>query len=183
VKLVLIRAKWYKNDVSSRNASTILVQDECGIQRVLVKAFLKDDQMKHEPFVFPEHCNQVFLVPNKLHPHWQLVVNTKVCRERPTIPKPLQKVTTSGAGTSQSREDVGNEGPTVESDSEGDNDSDQVPSTNKEDMYPKDIITYKRRLHHPLVVENYILKSSVEDDVLSDEENTSNMGDFPTIET
>jgi hypothetical protein len=183
VKPIFIQAKWYKNDMSPRHASTILVQDKCGIQRVLAKAFLKDDQVKHKPFVFPEHCNQVFLVPDRLHPHWQLVVDTEVHRTRPTIPRPPQEVTASGAGTSQSQEEDGNEGPTVESDSEGESDMGKMPSTNEEGIYLEEIITYKRRLYHPLVVENHILKGSVVDDVLSNKENAPNMGDFPTIET
>jgi hypothetical protein len=42
VKPVLIKAKWYKNNGSAHRASTELVDDECGIQRVLTNEFMKD---------------------------------------------------------------------------------------------------------------------------------------------
>jgi hypothetical protein len=57
VKLVLIKAKWYPNNVRPGRASTKLVDDECGIQRVLANKFMRDDLVQHEPFVWPREYN------------------------------------------------------------------------------------------------------------------------------
>jgi hypothetical protein len=96
VKVVLFRGKWYDNNGRPPSrASTSLVMDECGIQRVLAKEFMKDNLMKHEPFVFPEDCNQVFLVPDRINKHWQLVVDTEVRRTRPSLPPAIKEVTVS----------------------------------------------------------------------------------------
>jgi hypothetical protein len=183
VEPVLIRTKWYKNDASPQHASTILVQDEYGIQRVKAQAFLREDLVRHELFVFPKHYNQVFLVPDRLHAHWQLVVDREVCRERPTLLRAPQEVTTSGEGTLQSREEDGNEGLTVESDSEGEVDIGKIPSNNEEGIYQEEIITYNRRFCQPLALENHTLEGTVEEDVQSDEENVPIVDDFSTIET
>jgi hypothetical protein len=64
VRPVLIKAKWFDNNGKPGRPSTTLIQDECGIQRVLAKEFMKDHLFTHEPFIFPEQCNQVFLVPD-----------------------------------------------------------------------------------------------------------------------
>jgi hypothetical protein len=36
-KPVVLKVKWFKNNASPWRASTTLVQDECGIQRVLIQ--------------------------------------------------------------------------------------------------------------------------------------------------
>jgi hypothetical protein len=183
VEPILIRAKWFKNNAIHGRPSTTLVEDECGIQRVLTTAFMRNDLFRHEPYVFPEQCNQVFLVPDKVHLDWQLVVDTEVRRERPNLPHLPHEVTASGPGTSHSGEDDDFDDPSVESDSEGEPGIDEALGNNDEDMYLEEIITYKRRRKQPIVVENHTLEGSVEDDVLSDEENLPDIPDFPEIET
>jgi hypothetical protein len=78
MKPILLKCKWYNNNVLPQRPSTTLVDDECGVQRVLAKEFLHDHLICHESFVWPEGCNQVFLIPDRLNKHWQLVVDTKV---------------------------------------------------------------------------------------------------------
>jgi hypothetical protein len=182
IRLVLIKAKWYKNNVTPWRDSTTLVQDECGMQRVLVKEFMPDHLVRHEPFVFPEQCNQVFLVPDRLHEDWKLVVDTEVRRDRPNLPMAIQEVSASGPGTSRLEEEADFEGPSVGSDSEGETDVNHIPSTVEEGLYPEEIITYKRRPRNRFIVENHVLEGTVEEDVLSDDEATPDMEDFPEIE-
>jgi hypothetical protein len=55
VKPVLLRVKWYKNNMNPRRGSTTLMADECGIVRVKAQNFLRDDLVRHKPFVFPTH--------------------------------------------------------------------------------------------------------------------------------
>jgi hypothetical protein len=93
VKIVVLKCKWHDNNVRGWRPSKTLVEDECGIQRVLAKKILPDHLWKHEPFVFPDQCNQVFLIPDKLRRHWQLVVDTEVRRERPRVPRFIAPVT------------------------------------------------------------------------------------------
>jgi hypothetical protein len=49
-------------------------------------------------------------------------------------------------------------------------------------LYPDEILTYKRRPRQPIVVEDHTLEGTQEDDVLSDEDNAPDVGDFPEIE-
>jgi hypothetical protein len=120
VKPVLIKGKWYHNDVSPGQQSTTLVQDECGVQRVLARKFLNDHLERHEPFIFPEQCNQVFLIPDRLHENWQLVVDTEVRRTRPILQRPLQEVLVSSDTSPAAGGENVQEGPSVRSDSEDD---------------------------------------------------------------
>jgi hypothetical protein len=80
---------------------------------------MSDHLPSNEPFVFPEQCNQVFLVPDPIHPHWQLVVDTEVRRTRTTPPRAVEEVTVCTPATSHSEDEEGVEGPIVESDSGG----------------------------------------------------------------
>jgi hypothetical protein len=129
VKTVLIRGKWYNNNVSPWRASITLVADECGVQRMYAKNFISDHLVRHEPFVFLEHCNQVFLIPNRMHLHWQLVVDTNVQGRKSIIPIPLQEGTSSGEAFRSTEENQGWDGPSVKSDSEGEIQENTVPST------------------------------------------------------
>jgi hypothetical protein len=142
---VLFRAKWYPNKFNARGVSTTLVMDECGIQRVLAKEFLPDNRVGHEPFVFPQDCNQVFLVRDRLHPHWQLVVDTEVRRSRPNIPIASEEVPVGGQPSSSTVHEEGMEGPTVDSASEGDSDGTDEPAGMDRNMYDEEILTYQRR--------------------------------------
>jgi hypothetical protein len=181
VKPILIKAKWYPNKLTSGGESTTLLQDECGIQRVLAKDFIPDHLLQHEPFVFPEHCNQVFLVPDPIHRHWKLVVDTEVRRHRANLPRQVEEVTISGDGTSGGGDEGILEGPSVGSDSEGEPERDEEPDT-AEDMYPEEILTYKRRPRQSMVVEDHTLEASAVDEVISEDENAPEMGDFAVIE-
>jgi hypothetical protein len=182
VKPVLLKAKWYDNDVTDRRASTTLVQDECGIQRVLAKKFMDDHLVRHEPFVFPAQCNQVFLVPDRLHPDWQLVVDTEVRKMRPTLPKPFEEVTISAERSASVEEDDDIGMATVGSDSEEEGEGENLP---EEFLYPEEILTYKRRPagFQPIRVDSHTLERPIQDDILSDDETAPHMEEFPVIET
>jgi hypothetical protein len=184
-KVVLLRARWYKNNVKPGRASTTLMEDECGIQRVLAKKFMSNHLLRHEPFVFPSQCNQVFLVPDRLKMDWQLVVDTEVRRPRPRIPPRLEELTVQ-IPTSQSTEedDPGYHSPAVESDSEQEPEL-RLTSAPEETLYPEEIITYKRRPRRPrpLGTEYHTVDDSVDGEIISDEETAPQIEEFPIIET
>jgi hypothetical protein len=78
VKQTLIRGQWFRNNESATNASSTLVEDECGYNRVLATALMPSHLIQHEPFVYPLDCNQVFLVDDHLHGNWKIVVDSEV---------------------------------------------------------------------------------------------------------
>jgi hypothetical protein len=184
VRPVLLRAKWYPNDVNERRASTTLVMDECGIQRVKANKFIEDNRVKHEPFVFPHDCNQVFLVPDRLHPEWQLVVDTEVRTSRPRLPFRMEEVTVGGQPYSSAADEEGGEGPSVDSASEGDSECSEEATHMDRNVYQEEIITYQRRKNRPqpIEVDCRTLDGQVEEELLSDDEHAPQEEDFPTIE-
>jgi hypothetical protein len=145
VKPILFKVKWYDNNVSPGRASTKLIYDECGIQCVLAKEFMKDNHDQHEPFVWPVGCNQVFLVPNRLNKHWQLVVDTEVRKSRPTLHMPSDAGTVQSTVVSRGGEEEVEEETLVGSESEEEIETGKGPSTAEEDVYEEEILTYKRR--------------------------------------
>ena len=86
ISIVLFRGMWWNNNVRQYRPSTTYIDDECGFLRILAKDFLPDNLLRHEPFAFPNDCNQVFIVDDRLNPHWKLVVDTDVRKIRPLIP-------------------------------------------------------------------------------------------------
>lgn len=185
VKPVLIKAKWYKNNGSAHRASTKLVDDECGIQHVLTNEFMKDHLVRHEPFVWPCDCNQVFLVPDRLHPHWQLVVDTEVRKTRPTLSTPIHDIHASADTELGGDNDAGSEVAIVESESEGEVQYRNVDRNIGEDIYEEEILTYKRRAQGVQVPQggNQNVDPFEMNAVLSDYENPPEMEDFPVVET
>jgi hypothetical protein len=93
----------------------------------------------------------------------------------------VEEVTISGDGTSGGGDEGILEGPSVGSDSEGEPERDEEPDT-AEDMYPEEILTYKRRPRQSMVVEDHTLEASAVDEVISEDENAPEMGDFAVIE-
>jgi hypothetical protein len=65
------------------------------------------------------------------------------------------------------------EQPTVDSDSEGDGASEKEPISIEENMYLEEIKTYQQRRTRlqPLVVDCHTMDGSVEEELLSNEEN------------
>jgi hypothetical protein len=173
VKPILIKGKWYKNNASGWRQSTTLMQDECGIQRVLAREFLRDELVTHESFVFPEQCNQMFLVPDRLHEDWQLVVDMEVRRTRPSIPRPLEDVIMSPPGSPASEPKEREEDATADSNSDGERETSNRGDNADDEVYPEEILTYKRRPRQiqPTVLECHTVEESVEEDILSDEDN------------
>lgn len=82
VKVTLFRGLWYNNNATVRRKSTTLVEDECGFLRVYAKEFMSSHLLKHEPYVLPKDCNQVFMVEDRLRKHWKIVVDTEVRKTR-----------------------------------------------------------------------------------------------------
>jgi hypothetical protein len=119
-------------------------------------------------------------VPDRLHPHWQLVVDTEVRRTRPTLNRPIHDVHASNdmAVDEEDNEEPG--GALVESDSDGEN---LETSTSKE-IYPEEILTYKRRAWRVQVphVGNHNVDISEMDAVLSEDENAPEVEDFLVVE-
>jgi hypothetical protein len=184
VKVVVLKCKWYDNNVKPWKESTSLVEDECGIMRVLAKAFLKDHLWRHEPFVFPTDCNQVFLIPDRLHRHWQLVVDTEVRRERPTLPSFIAPVIIPGeAGPSTAVETVRAE-ETVVTDSDAEDQEPHHRGRGDEGIYREEILTYRRRPRRrtQIELEYQQLDAHIEDEILSDNEHAPEIEEFPVIE-
>ncbi|KAG0575040.1 hypothetical protein KC19_VG312700 [Ceratodon purpureus] len=50
--------------------------------RVFAKDFMNAHLAKQDPYVLPEDCNQVFLVDDRLHRYWKIVVDTEVRKTR-----------------------------------------------------------------------------------------------------
>ena len=58
-QVTLLKGKWFDSN-STRRASPNLVQDECGFLRVKTRTTLPSHLPTHEPFMYPEDCEQVF---------------------------------------------------------------------------------------------------------------------------
>ena len=181
IKVVLLKGKWWNNNVQENRASTTYVDDECGLLRIQARNFMPDNRPYHEPFVFPEDANQVFVVEDRLNPQWLLVVDTDVRKIRPRIPRnneeggTVEDVPTGVEAESEPELDVG-----TESDEEShDETSDEVQSDHDEG-----IITYRQRhistFSQPLNIEQE--SESEEEETFSDDENPPDIEDFPTLE-
>lgn len=89
VRPMLLKGKWWYNYVMPWRESTTFFQDECGFMRVVAHEFMVDHLLRHKPFVFPKDVNHIFLVIDRLHLHWLLVVDSEVRREHHDLPKPI----------------------------------------------------------------------------------------------
>jgi hypothetical protein len=185
VKVVVLKCKWYDNNVKPWRASTSLVDDECGIQRVKTKEFLNDHLWTHEPFVFPSQCNQVFLIPDRLHRHWHLVVDTEVRRERPSIPRRIPPVTNAGEAGPSREAGTGTPEETVDSASDVEDEERNHPGRGGEEIYREELLTYRRRpkTRTAIELENQQLDHHVEEEILSEDEYAPEVEDFPIIES
>jgi hypothetical protein len=79
-QVTLLKGKWFDSN-STRRASPNLVQDECGFLRVKTRTTLPSHLPTHEPFMYPEDCEQVFFVADRINKGWSLI---KVMEPRST---------------------------------------------------------------------------------------------------
>lgn len=180
---ILLKCKWWNNNATTWRQSTTLVQDECGFLRVLAKEFMPDHLPRHEPFAFPRDVNQVFVVEDRLNQNWLLVVDTEVRRDCPRIPPLLEDkaedVDLEVGGGEEVEHDV-----LVLSDSEEEEMATGMTARIEDNIFEEELITYKRRGKH----ESYLgpqgnpNNPTDEEDLLSDDEITPGMDDYPTIE-
>lgn len=184
VQFVLLKCKWWGNNASFRHPSTNYVQDECGHMRVYARAFMPDHLEKHEPFIFPKDVNQVFLVDDRIHRDWKIVVDTEVRHIRPSLPLVLdddiQGSSSEGAEAECMEADL-----IVESESDDDLLLGEAVNTEEDLVYPEEIITYtRRRRHHnpPQPIGEHVMNVVQEDEVISDDEIAPDIEDFPTLE-
>lgn len=186
-RIVLLKGKWWNNKKNARGQSTTLITDECGFLRVYAKEFMPDNLPQHEPFVFPKDANQVFLVNDRLHPHWYIVVDTEVRKERPSLPEFPFTDTEDDMPAEEDVELHVNDFE-VASDSEDENEIAQNVAHNVSDtediVSEEEILTYHRRRGRGTVHQSDDPFMSTEDieDATSDDERAPVDEDFVVIE-
>ena len=163
VKQTLIRGNWWQNNQTERRKSTTLVMDECGVNRVLAREFLNSHLQRHEPFIYPEDCNQVFLVDDRLHRQWKLVVDAEARRRRVFEINVPEVAATYGDG-GVAVEDDDNEAVQIEDPASSDDE--RVLEDNLDELHENIPLVYRRRRR---VLEDHVLDLEQEEEIRLDD--------------